>query len=189
MKKILLIITLVFLIFQLVALAVDIDIGMPAIHRSTSLGTGFTLVEISNPASTGGTITSVEIYVASPSSNVKVAIFYVVSGNNLSTRVFEVIGDVASGYNQFDVNLNVLAEDFIGIYNADLELDFEGYGVWYAIGDEIPCTDTTFTDFGEGPMSLYGTGATVEVGWNGPFNAVAVTKWNNIEITKWNTIE
>ncbi|GAI84326.1 unnamed protein product [marine sediment metagenome] len=61
MKKILLIITIVFCIFQMIVLAIDIDIGNPAINRD-KLSSAATYVDKNNPANASGKITSVEIW-------------------------------------------------------------------------------------------------------------------------------
>ncbi|GAJ03290.1 unnamed protein product, partial [marine sediment metagenome] len=76
MKKILLIIALTFCIFQLVVLAADIDIGMPAIDRPAGSTAEDTWVNIGNPANATGTITSIEIHVAIVLRNCEVATFY-----------------------------------------------------------------------------------------------------------------
>jgi hypothetical protein len=96
MKKILLIIFTIILILSVNVLAVDIDIGMPAIDRA-SVFSVFTIVNQGNPANATGTITSVEIWSLNNLSGCEVATFFVVSANNLSTRDTEVIGAVAQG--------------------------------------------------------------------------------------------
>ena len=165
MKKILIIIALTFLIFQMVVLATAIDIGSPAIDRSTNRVGGYTYVNQTNPANETGTITSIEIWATLVSMvDCEVATFYVVSGNNLSTRDTEYIGAVAAGSKQtFEVNLDVQEGDYIGYYESTgrIEADGTGYaGMWYKGGDQIPCTDTLFNVYSGDTCSLYGIGTT-----------------------------
>ena len=190
MKKILLIIFTMILLLSVNVLAVDIDIGCPAIDRTSSLA-GKTLVNKGNPANASGTITNVDIF-ATPGytlTNCEVAIFYVVSGNNLTTRDYEYIGDVVGGSKQtFAVNLDVQAGDYIGIYaNNYLRRDTSGgEGVWYANGDKIPCTNLEFSLGANWIMSLYGYS---DVGWAHKWNTQTISKWNTKEFSKWNGLE
>jgi len=152
MKKILLIIFTIILILSVNVLAIDIDIGMPAINRGTTAST-YTWVNIGNPANESGTITSIEIWAMDTLENCEVATFFVVSGNNLSTRDHELIGNVTKGSKQtFSVDLDVQAGDYIGAY----------YTCWMKTGDNIPCTNLTFSNRSGEAISLYGTGATLE---------------------------
>ncbi len=189
MKKILLIIAIAFCIFQLVVLAIAINIGSPAINRGSYTSSGYTLVDKAVPADGSGTITSVEIYVAGAMLNAEVATFYIVSGNNLSTRDNETIGSIAEGYSQHEVDLEVEEGDYIGIFYTDGYIDRDNFGIgnWFFGTDKIPCINQPFGVDTDRTISLRGTGETV--GWTGPFNAVTVGKWNNIEITKWNDLE
>lgn len=152
---------------QMVVLATIIDIGNPAIDRATSLLTDRTYIDRVNPANASGIINKVEIYVDTPGMfNIKIATFYVVDGNNLSTRDSEAVDDVGSaGYHSFDVNIDVEAGDYIGIYmkSGTLDRSTAGTGHWYLAGDQIPCSNVTFTPYSDDTMSLYGTGATIAV--------------------------
>ncbi len=141
-----------------------IDIGCPAIDRDTKWGYR-TMVNKGNPANGDGIITSIEIWTKGTLSDVEIAIFYVVSGNNLSTRDNVLIGTVPGDSKQiFAVNLNVRKGDYIGMYwtysgGAGIEVDSTGgSGVWYLMGDNIPCIDTTFDSIEDLVISLYGTG-------------------------------
>jgi len=187
MKRIILIIAIAFCVFQMVVLAVNIDIGMPAIDRA-STAPEYTWVNIGNPANESGTITSIEIWANSALTNCEVATFYVVSGNNLSTRDTEVIGSVTGHSKQtFVVNLDVQVGDYIGAYYTVglLERDSSGFGgCWMNTGDCIPCTNITFTLRAGEAISLYGTGATVAAGIK--WNTVTISKWNGQVITKLN---
>jgi len=158
-------ILLVFLIFQVVALAIDIDIGSPADNRSWTITSGYTLINKDNPANESGKITSVKIWANVSMTGCQVATFYVVSGDNLSTRDTHYIGDVQLGFKRtFSVDLNVNAGDYIGMYYAagEVESDQTGYsGVWFTSGDLIPCTNQGFGTQSGDTISLYGTGATL----------------------------
>ena len=168
MKKILLIIIIVFLIFQMVVLAVAIDIGDAAIDRGNT-STPRTFVAIGNPANATGTITSIEVWFHSVETlDVEVATFFVVSGNNLSTRDTESIGTVSGQSKQtFPVDLEVEEGDYIGVYwsSGDIEMDYAGGdGLWYggAGVDYIPCTNQLFSVTAGDMISVYGTGTTEE---------------------------
>lgn len=163
-----------------------IDIGCEAIDRNSQRNTA-TDINKTNPANDSGIIDTVEIYARAAMTNVKVATFYVVDGNNLSTRDYIYIGNVSVGYHQYNVNLNVVAGDYIGIYHSGyIEVGTSGGdGYWYCNdSDMIPCTNQAFSYYPSYQISLYGTGETVAVGikWNG----VTITKWNGQVITKLN---
>ena len=168
MKKILLIIAIVFLIFQMIVLATAIDIGSPAINRANTWYPNVaTVVNKDNPANESGSIITVEIWTYSQLEDAEVATFYVVSGNNLSTRDTEYIGVVAAGAKRtFTVNLDVEAGDYLGMYwgaSRQMEMDASGYaGCWYIYSDQIPCTNVTFSSIDGRTLSLYGIGATEE---------------------------
>ena len=163
MKKILLIITIVFCIFQMLVLAVDIDIGMPAINRGTSMD-DWTIVNMGNPANDSGKITSVEIWANQDLIACEVATFFVVAGNFLSTRDTELIGAVTAGSKQtFVVDLDVVVGDYLGIFpgTENIEYDASGFaGVWRIGSDQIPCTNVEFSVGSGDAVSVYGTGTT-----------------------------
>ena len=166
MKKILIIIFVILCIFQMVVLAVDIDIGSVVIYRD-SFWSVTTLVNKNNPANLSGKITSVEIWCNANLSDCEVATFYVVSGNNLSTRDTHNIGNVTAGSKQTFSGLNITVEagDYIGIYYSAgiYGQNPGGDGIWYIeSADHIPCTNTTFGLYAGGIISLYGTGTTEE---------------------------
>jgi len=163
-----------------------IDIGCEAIDRNTQRNTA-TDINKTNPANDSGIITSVEIFARTAMTNVKVATFYAVDATHFTTRDYEFIGDMSVGYHQFNVNLNVKAGDYIGIYHSGyIEVGTSGGdGFWYYDGnDMIPCINQAFSYYPSYQISLYGTGETVAVGikWNG----VIITKWNGQVITKLN---
>ena len=190
MKKILLIVAIVFCIFQMVVLAVDIDIGSLAIDRGVTLASNYTMIEKNNPANASGIITSVEIWANATLINCEVATFYVVSGNYLSTRDYEYIGTVTAGAKRtFSVDLNAKAGDYIGIYYSEGSLDGDSFGDgrWYYGSDVIPCSNQLFSSLSSKTMSIYGTG--VIVGWAHKWNTKEISKWNTKEIMKWNGLE
>ena len=127
----------------------------------------FTFINKSNPANKTGKITRIEMYVYYNLSNCKVATFYRPDPggfpNNLSTRDTEYIGTVMSGSKQvFEVDLDVVEGDFIGIYFTAgyLCCAIPGYtnSKWYIKEDKIPCTNQTFS-LGDDTLSIYGTGS------------------------------
>jgi len=193
MKKILLIIAIVFCIFQMVVLAVAIDIGSPAIDRSGHGDPNWTDINKDNPANATGKITSIEVYAVSgyPLYNFEVATFFNVFGNYFSTRDTEYIGYVVSGVKQtFTVDLDVQEGDYLGCHFKDgyIERNASGYdGIWAGGGDGIPCTSAPFNFYSGQTVSLYGTGATV--GWTHKWDTKTISKWNTKEFTKWNGLE
>lgn len=193
MKKILLIIAITFCIFQLVVLAIDIDIGSPAINRAASLVANVTVINKNNPANDTGTITSIEVWADENLSNLEVATFYETAANEFSTRGTHFIGNVTSGSKQTFPGLNIPVEagDYLGYVFTVGKIDYDvtgGIAYWWLSGDAIPCTEQAF-DFagGTGIMSLYGTGATV--GWDHKWNTKTISKWNTKEFSKWNGLE
>jgi len=175
MKKILIIIFLIMAIFQMMVLATAIDIGSAAIVGEECAPSA-TYINKGVTATGTGKITSVEIFAYLELANCEVATFYVVSGNNLSTRDYETVqidgqnpGVVPGGSKQTaTVDLDVEEGDYIGIYFTSGCIYFNysgGDGIWHSEGtDEIPADNVAFSPLSDIPMSLYGTGATVEAG-------------------------
>jgi len=166
MRKIILIIGITLLIFQMIVLAVDIDIGSPAISRGWNATYNYTRIVLDNPANATGTITSVEIWSNSTLSNVKVGTFWQVSSGHFSSRDYETIGTVGSGSKKtFTVNLDVENGDVIGMFYTagQMAKTTTGFaGVRFTNGDRMPC-DNVFFDIDAGcTISLYGTGTTEE---------------------------
>lgn len=160
MKKTLLIIAIIFCIFQMVVLATDIDIGVAAIPRGSFFGSGITFVNKGNPANAAGRITSVEIRAYTSLGGCEVATFYN-DGNYLSTRDTHYIGSVASGAKRtFTVDLDVEAGDFLGIHytSGQIFYDSDGIGEWWYAADKIPCDHFFFNFNSTRQLSLYGTG-------------------------------
>jgi len=201
MKKIILILFTLILILSVNVLAVDIDIGMPAIDRTGAFGhntLSVTIINKGSPANASGMITQVEIWCtnAYPElndgnlGNVRVATFYETDTNVLTVRDWEALADVPHSQKVVrSVSLNVEQGDYIGIrfFPGSMERDTEGDGMWYLFEDAIPCTDKTFTLSPTSVISLYGIGAAV--GWPHKWNTQTISKWNTQEFTKWNGLE
>ena len=174
MKKALLIIVFTLLIFQMVVLATAIDMGNAAIDRASS-GGSYTFIDLANPSDGNGKLTSVEIWCATDLANCEVATFFNVSGSNYSTRDTHSIGAVTAGSKQTfsDLDIEVQSGDFIGIYFTAGSIEIRTSALtnlYYLAGDNIPCTNETFALWGtENGMSVYATGATVEVGTDALF--------------------
>jgi len=155
------IISLIFLIFQMVVLAIAIDIGTPAIDRPATMSP-LTRIITENLANETGKITSVEIWALTNLTDCEVATFYAVDETHYTTRDYETIGTVTAGSKQtFAVNLDVEKNDVIGIYYSGGALagTTDIGNTRYATGDNIPCTNQYFT-FSTYQVSLYGTGTT-----------------------------
>ncbi len=163
MKKITLIIAIAFCIFQMIVLAVDIEIGSPAIFGDLTLGPNWTHINKNNPANISGKITNVEIYASESLENCEVATFYIVSENVFSTRDTHAIGNVTGGSKQTFPGLDITVEkgDYIGIVftaGALYNNSSGGDGRWYTSGDYIPCTNKIFSFSSFDIISLCGTG-------------------------------
>ncbi|MBA7587393.1 hypothetical protein ES708_29422 [subsurface metagenome] len=152
-----------------VKVALDIDIGCPAIVRVFAYSDNiYTIVNVGNPANESGKIKSIEIRSANGIIliGVTVATFYVVSGNNLSTRDHVYIGNIAPDEKRiFAVDLDVVKGDYIGFVSSDssnIQVDTSGGdNLWFKLGNFIPCTNVNFgVDIGW-VISLYGTGKTI----------------------------
>ena len=148
----------------------SIDVGAAAIDRTGSATITFTLIFFDNPIEDTGTITKVEIWANTEMSNVEVGIFYLVSGSNYSTRSNATLGTVVAGSKQtFDVSLAAQSGDYIGIYLTAGKLEETasgGLGTYYKTGDNIPCTNETFS-FNENShsYSLYGYSVPVDLNY------------------------
>jgi len=191
MKKILLAILIIIIILSINVLAVDIDIGCPAIDRASYLAGPRTVINKGNPANATGIITTVEIYAYANLTDCEVTTFYEGTANRLTTRDYEAIGTVTSGSKQtFMVSLNVQTGDYLGIFyqSGSIERDTSGgVGLWYIDSDQIPCDTYLFTLGATWVASLYGYSA--PVGWPHKWNTQSITKWDTKEFTKWNGLE
>lgn len=149
-----------------IEVALDIDIGCPAIDRPdyTSLDGAWTVVNKGNPANESGKITSVEVYLAVIAGGNGTFITFSRSGNRLTARDYEYVGDIALGYNKFNVNINVETGDVLGLYLTSYnyyEKTSAGAGVLYKSGDQKECVDKLFSEFVITEVSLYGIGKTI----------------------------
>ena len=145
-----------------------IDVGALISKSEVVAYPKFTHINKSNPANKTGKITRIEMYVYYNLSNCKIATFYRPDPggfpNKLSTRDTEYIGTVVSGSKQvFEVDLDVVEGDYIGIYfTAGYLCAVEpGYsGKWYINEDKIPCINQTFeASVTNDAFSIYGTGS------------------------------
>jgi len=161
MKKILLIIAIAFLIFQIVVLATDINMGNPPIEGGQILAAGYTAVDANNPADGTGTITNVEFWAFSSGSAI-IAIFSA-DGNTLTSRDWENIGAIDEGYNSVEVNLDVVEGDYIGFFAWDSHLEGSSpgsVGIWHKQFDYTQTEGALFTYNATVLMSIRGTGTT-----------------------------
>lgn len=168
MKKILIVIAFVFLIFQLIVLAINIEIGTEAIDGTAFFCNNYTTINRNGSANASGTITSVEIWVKANMSDVEVATFYITGVNEFSTRDSELIGSVTAGAKRtFVVDIDVQTGDYIGFYTTAGNAAFQsgtGGTVLRLEGDYIPCTEEVFEIVSDDwTISLYGSGVGVEV--------------------------
>ena len=191
MKKIILTILIIIIILSINVLAVNIDIGMPAIDRGATGNSLYTMINTAEVANASGKITTVEIYSWGNLQNVEVATFHRPDPggfpNNFTTRDSVFIGNVEQDdIRTFFIDLDVEAGDYIGMYcSGFMEKDTSGFsGIWQVSGDKIPCTNQAFTFLAGDALSLHGIGKTAAVGikWNG----VIITKWNGQVIKKLN---
>jgi len=170
MKKILLTIFIIIFILSVNVLAVDIDIGYPAIDRESSLTGVRTAIMTGNPANATGTITTVEVWAAIDMTLAEVATFYRPNPgsypNKLTTRDWEPIGTVTAGSKQtFTVSLDVQVGDYIGIKwqgGSIKRYITGGDGFWHDSSDQIPCTNHEFSFGVNWIASLYGYSAAEE---------------------------
>ena len=162
MKKILLIIAITLCIFQMVVLATEITMGNPAIAAATIVGNGYTIVDKKTPANGTGTITTVELWSSASATTAIVATFSA-AGNVLTSRDFEAVGAVVANFNSFEVTLDVVEGDYLGIYinSAQPEATAEAdTGLWYKQFDQTQESGVTFSLYASSFISLKGTGTT-----------------------------
>ena len=136
----------------------DIDVGSPAIDRSSNYPANSTLIVKERPVTFSGKITYVEIFAYQAMASVTVATFTQVGENIFMARDSEFIGDVGGDYKRpFEVNLDVVAGDFIGIFwgAGYIERDDKGEGTWVKTGDQTSCSEVTFEFKPNRSISLY----------------------------------
>lgn len=136
-------------------------IGEEPKNRSSIVTEGTTVINKGNPSQYSGTIERVAIWAAYSMRGVEVATFYEVSAGRYSTRDTQSIGGTifAGSRREYEVNLDVQKGDLIGIYftSGHIEKDYSGYsGLWLASGDNIPCTNKSFSSQNGSCISLGG---------------------------------
>jgi len=122
------------------------------------------MVDKGYPADGDGRLTEAQIYVTSTLNNLEIATFIGEGGNVLSTRDNEAIaGTYAAGYHELVIDLDVMTGDHIGSYTTSGYFDYDAsgeLGSWGKAGDNIPCTEVTFSLSSDDAYSLRGIGAT-----------------------------
>lgn len=144
-----------------------IDIGVAAIDRIATAGTGTTYINKDNPANETGILTSIELYFKTTGSGVKVGTF---SGSSTSwtNRDYETIGAVTAGSKQTFTGLScdVTANDLLGLVNTGggCAYDTKGSGGYlYKLGDQMGAGTQTYIldDQSKIALSCYATGESV----------------------------
>ena len=144
-----------------------LDIGSPCIDRSSTGVAPSTFIDASNPATASGKITNVAIWANVATTITKVAIFYYNGNNKFTARCTSGnLGAVTPGSVQnFAVDLDVQASDYIGIYFTGGKIELggvgSGIGLWHSAIDETTCNNKTFSPLGNVAISVYGTGLSV----------------------------
>lgn len=143
--------------------SIPIDIGIDFVYEGSYTYGMKTYICKVNPANETGKITKVTIDARwFAMQDCSVATFFNVGGNNYSTRDHELIGNVPVGKQAFDVDIEVNAGDFLGLYQSfalgGLSRKFYGGDMMLA-SKQIPCTNVTFgiTTF---THNIYGIGVT-----------------------------
>lgn len=135
--------------------------GASPTDRTETIDCGDTIINRAHPILDNGTVRVIEIYSDVALSGVKVASFYKTGGSDppgdgtYSTRNTISLGDVSNGYSKHNVTLVVQSGDFIGMYAnsvnglaADLGFSTNDQVLKSSGGgDQIPCTDETFTPY------------------------------------------
>ena len=101
MKKLIIILAIIFCLFQMMVLAIAIDVGVIGEDWDYKVSANNTWANIGNPANATGTITSIQIFLASPSTgDLTVATFFRVDENHFTARDSVNLGAVSAGSNQ-----------------------------------------------------------------------------------------
>lgn len=146
-----------------------IDVGNPAIDRTSGAVQGSTIIDLTNPANDSGILTDVDLWFKinfGTPANVKVGTFYLVSGVTYKCRAYAYVGTITPGSKQTvsGLAIPIHAGDFIGIFwsnlstESSIEQDSAGYvGYAYKIGDYVTVgSETTYTVGSNGRISVYG---------------------------------
>jgi len=148
-----------------------IDVGSGASDELNAVIGNLTYIALANPANLTGKITNIAINVHIALASAKVATFYVSGGKYTARSASGDLGIIAVGLQNFAVDLDVVAGDFIGIYFTDggdaiHAKTSGGSGVAYLAGDQTACKDATFSLYANYAISLYGTGGIITAGTN-----------------------
>ena len=142
---------------------IPIDIGIDFTYEGSYTYGAKTHISKVNPANETGRLTKVTIDARwYAMQGCEVATFFNVGGNNYSTRDHEVIGNVPVGKHLFNVDIEVNAGDFLGLYQSfalgALSRKFSGNDMVIA-SKQIPCTNVTFST-STYTHCIYGIGST-----------------------------
>lgn len=156
--------------------ATEIDIGPGAIAWVSATGSN-TLIDMANPANDTGTIDTFEVYAATTMDGTnKVGTFYG-SGTDYTNRDGETIGTVEAGAKRTFTGLDIDVEtgDYAGTYYSTGEIEAESGGdtdIYYKSGDQFGTGMQTYSLQSNYTISIYGTGETPVVGWQGTISGV-----------------
>lgn len=148
----------------------DIIMGTVPGNFNSTTSNLYTYIEKANPATATGKITRVASRAHTTLQGVKFGTFYVTSGTNLKCRDMVEVGTVGTDQTYyFDVDLDVVAGDYIGISwtSGALERNTSGgSGYFYAAGDHVIIGDeATYTEFTSAyKHAIYGTGIRIIAG-------------------------
>jgi len=137
-----------------------IDIGAPAINRTSRQLSGYTFIAEENPANASGHLYDVQLYFNSAATSVIVGTFTQVSPNTFTTRGYQNIGACPSGFSEHSIDIPVETGDYLGVYFASGYLDYDrtGVGIWYTSGEQFPALNRSFTHSSPRSLSLYAEG-------------------------------
>ena len=152
-----------------------IDVG---VKETVNASGALTIVSVGNPANDTGTIDHIEVQFFGSAGTADFASFSA-SGNNLTTNGTALAVSVtAPGVNTLDAPgdftaFNINTGEYIGNYGASPVVSMYASsgsvaGMWYVSGDQIPCSNVTFTLLTSYACYIYGTGATgggAATGW------------------------
>ena len=169
MKKYLLpLILILCLTLTLSGFSTAIDVGSAASDRDGNKVGNYTWIDLNNAANSTGKITDVAIYAQIAFASAKVATFYAIDATHYTARDTSAnLGAVGTGLTNWEVDLDVTAGDFIGIYFTDgedaIDMVSSGHdGLAFLAGDQTACDNAEFdvATFSTGAISLYATGET-----------------------------
>lgn len=136
-------------------------IGDEAIPRDFTRTDNWTLVDVGHPADGTGKTTKIWLYPEAQITGVRLAIFYKVAPLKLTTRDWINLPDTPAGYHEYEVELNTVEGDFIGIYFATgsfyVDVLFHEQ-IYTAEALLIPCDNDWFDSRAGYAISLGGEG-------------------------------